>query len=108
ALGADERLRRSARRHSADMARRRVLAHRLPGWPDPFERMLAEGFPHPGGENVAFGQETAVRVVEAWMRSAPHRANVLHAEFAEVGVGLLLDATGHWWTQNFGYADDGG
>ncbi|WP_367129230.1 CAP domain-containing protein [Saccharothrix sp. HUAS TT1] len=107
ALGVDERLRRSARRHSADMARRRVLAHLLPGGPDPFERMLAEGFPHPAGENVAFGQETAVRVVEAWMRSAPHRANVLHAEFATIGVGLLLDATGHWWTQNFGYADDG-
>ncbi|MDQ2588098.1 CAP domain-containing protein [Saccharothrix yanglingensis] len=105
-LGADERLRRSARRHSTDMARCRTLAHRLPGEPDPFERMLAEGFEQPGGENVAFGQETAVRVAEAWMRSAPHRANVLHPGFTRIGVGLWVDATGHWWTQNFGYDGD--
>ncbi|MFI9009969.1 CAP domain-containing protein [Actinosynnema sp. NPDC053489] len=106
-LAGDERLRRSSRRHSDDMARAGVLAHRLPGGPDPFERMLAEGYEAPGGENVAFGQESAVQVVEAWMRSAPHRANILYPDFTRIGVGLLLDAGGHWWTQNFGFEPAG-
>ncbi|MGM1060371.1 CAP domain-containing protein [Saccharothrix sp. Mg75] len=106
-LVADERLRRSARRHSGDMARRRVLAHQLAGEPDPFERMLSEGYEEPGGENVAFGQESAVQVVAAWMRSRHHRANILFPDFARIGVGLVLDAAGHWWTQNFGF-DPGG
>ena len=102
-LVADERLRRSSRRHSDDMARARQLAHQLPKGPDPFERMLAEGYEEPGGENVAFGQESAVSVVAAWMRSAPHRANVLYPDFSRIGVGLVLTADGHWWTQNFGF-----
>jgi len=102
-LTEDERLRRSSRRHCADMAARLTLAHQLPGHPDPFERMLAEGFPDPGGENIAFGQETAHRVMESWMRSRPHRANILYPEFRVIGVGLLRNADGHWWTQNFGY-----
>ncbi|XVS67738.1 CAP domain-containing protein [Actinosynnema sp. CA-299493] len=103
-LGRDERLRRSARRHSGDMARLRTLAHRLPRLPDPFERMEAEGFEHPGGENVAFGQESPARVVLAWMTSVPHRANIVHPDFDLIGVGLVVTADGHWWTQNFGYS----
>ncbi|WP_248782418.1 CAP domain-containing protein [Saccharothrix syringae] len=104
----DERLRCSSRRHSGDMARVRLLAHKLPDGPDPFERMLAEGYGQPGGENVAFGQESAVQVVEAWMRSTPHRANVLRPDFTRIGVGLVLTADGHWWTQNFGFEPDPG
>ncbi|MGI5499181.1 CAP domain-containing protein [Lentzea sp. CA-135723] len=103
ALGTDDRLRCSSRRHCADMAAHRLLAHQLPRCPTPFERMAAEGFPHPAGENVAFGQETPVRVVEAWMRSRPHRANILDPRFRVVGVGVVRTADGHWWTQNFGY-----
>ncbi|MGW6449804.1 CAP domain-containing protein [Lentzea sp. NPDC055074] len=103
ALATDDRLRSSSRRHCADMAARRVLAHRLPGGPSPFDRMAAEGFPAPAGENVAFGQETPARVVEAWLRSRPHRANILHPGFRVIGVGVLRTTDGHWWTQNFGY-----
>lgn len=103
ALTRDERLRRSSRRHCADMAAQRVLAHQLPRCPDPLERMMAEGFPDPAGENVAFGQETPHQVMEAWLRSRPHRANILNPEFRTIGVGLLHNADGHWWTQNFGY-----
>ena len=99
----DERLRRSARRHCADMAFQHTLAHQLPRGPDPFTRMMTEGFPDPAGENIAFGQETPHRVMEAWMRSRPHRLNILNPEFRVIGVGLLHTPDGLWWTQNFGY-----
>lgn len=102
-LRVDERLRRAARRHSADMARRGYFAHQGPRGTSPFERMLAEGFGDPGGENIAAGQETPAGVVRAWMQSVPHRKNILHREFRTIGVGLHLSAGFPWWTQNFGY-----
>ncbi|GLY55382.1 hypothetical protein Lesp01_90370 [Lentzea sp. NBRC 102530] len=102
-LTRDERLRRSSRRHCADMATRRLLAHQLARCPDPFERMMEEGFSDPAGENIAFGQKTPNQVMDAWMRSRPHRANVLNPDFRTIGVGVLHSADGYWWTQNFGY-----
>lgn len=103
ALRTDERLRLSARLHSAEMARQGVCAHQVPGEPDTWERMLAVGYAQPAGENVAFGLTSAASVVEAWMRSPGHRANILHPDFAAIGVGLFISDEGHWWTQNFGY-----
>lgn len=103
-LEVDERLRRAARGHSADMARRNYFQHQGLRGPSPFERMLAEGFEDPGGENIAVGQETPASVVRAWMQSIPHRANILNGEFRTIGVGLHVDGGKlPWWTQNFGY-----
>ncbi|SDY30681.1 Cysteine-rich secretory protein family protein [Saccharopolyspora shandongensis] len=102
-LHIDERLRSAARWHSADMARRGFFAHQATRGPSPFERMLAAGFEDPGGENIAAGQESPASVVHAWMQSIPHRANILNADFRFIGVGLHIDATGPWWTQNFGF-----
>ncbi|KAA5830112.1 CAP domain-containing protein [Saccharopolyspora hirsuta] len=102
-LTIDERLRRAARWHSADMARRGFFAHQATRGPSPFERMLAAGFEEPGGENIAAGQQTPAAVVRAWMQSIPHRANILHAEFQHIGVGVHIGPDGPWWTQNFGY-----
>ncbi|MEY8039313.1 CAP domain-containing protein [Saccharopolyspora cebuensis] len=102
-LDVDERLRRAARRHSVDMARRNFFQHQGLRGPDPFERMLAEGFAEPGGENIAVGQESPASVVRAWMQSIPHRANILNGEFQKIGVGLHVDRGLPWWTQNFGY-----
>lgn len=99
----DERLRQAARQHSAEMARRNILAHQLPRGLDPFERMLAVGFPEPGGENVALGQETPIQVVRAWMQSPGHRANILDPDFRTIGVGVHLGSDGPWWTQDFGF-----
>jgi uncharacterized protein YkwD len=102
-LRIDERLRRAARAHSADMARRGYFAHRGNRGPSPVDRMLAAGFEDPAGENIAAGQETPAAVVRAWMQSIPHRKNILHKEFRSIGVGLHISAGIPWWTQNFGY-----
>lgn len=49
------------------------------------------------GENIAAGQSTPEEVVEAWMQSPGHRANILNANFTKLGVG----ETDHYWTQDF-------
>lgn len=102
-LRIDERLRCAARLHSADMAQRGYFAHQGPRSGSPFDRMLAEGFEKPAGENIASGQESPASVVRAWMQSVPHRKNMLHKDFRTIGVGLHISSAIPWWTQNFGY-----
>lgn len=50
------------------------------------------------GENIAKGSPSPARVVEGWMNSAGHRANILNANFTTIGVGVHADAAGtlHW------------
>lgn len=54
------------------------------------------------GENIAAGQKSPEEVMEAWMNSAGHRANILNESFTEIGVGHYKDASGKdCWTQLF-------
>lgn len=55
------------------------------------------------GENIAAGQNTPKEVVEAWMNSSGHRANILNPEFTHTGVGCYIASDGWvYWTQLFG------
>lgn len=55
------------------------------------------------GENIAYGYPTAPTVMEAWMNSPGHRANILRPQFTHVGMGVKRDASGRrYWVQNFG------
>lgn len=56
-----------------------------------------------GGENIARGQADAAAVMQAWMNSPGHRANILNCDFKTLGVGVHLGSGGPWWTQDFGY-----
>lgn len=51
------------------------------------------------GENIAKGQRTPKEVVNAWMNSQGHRANILNSSFTKIGVGYVKD--GNYWTQMF-------
>lgn len=103
-LRADERLRAAARAHSRDMARRDFCAHDNPDGVTPAERMLSAGYPAPGAENVARGQESPRAVMDAWLASPGHRANLLNPRFTAIGVGVVFVArNGPCWTQNFGF-----
>ena len=51
------------------------------------------------GENIASGQKSASEVVNAWMNSPGHRANILSANYTTLGVGYVED--GGYWTQWF-------
>jgi uncharacterized protein YkwD len=101
-LRADERLRRSARAHSADMAGRGYFSHQAPDGTGPADRIRAAGYPAPAGENIAAGQDTPAEVVRCWMNSAGHRAAILAPRARAIGVGLH-DGPRRWWTQHFGH-----
>lgn len=97
-LGTDTHLARFAAARSAAMADDRRLSHE--GW----ERGLRKaGLADDAlGENVAYNYVTPKAVMEGWMRSPGHRANILRPAFKRIGVGCVIDGRGHrWWTQDF-------
>lgn len=56
------------------------------------------------GENIAWGQKSPEAVMQAWMNSDGHRANILNPKFTKIGVGHYQDANGtNYWTQLFIY-----
>ena len=57
-----------------------------------------------GGENIAAGYKSPEIVVNAWMNSEGHRANIMNPNFRKIGVGYVYDANdpfGHYWQQMF-------
>lgn len=56
------------------------------------------------GENIAWGQRSPEQVMNAWMNSAGHRANILNAKYTKLGAGHFQDANGtNYWVQLFTY-----
>src|SRR5688500_16936545 len=54
-------------------------------------------------KNIAAGQRTPEAVVQAWMESPGHRANILNSRYTEIGVGLATGGRmGMYWAQSFG------
>lgn len=99
-LDPDLRLIAAAQSHSEDMAEEGILSHTGSDGSSFDERIEAEGHPQPGGENIAQGQADAAAVVDAWMDSPEHRANILDCSFSTIGIGF--DGRGNYWTQDFG------
>lgn len=99
----DPQLRAAALGHSQDMAARNYFSHTSPEGRDPGDRIRAAGFSpiSTWGENIALGHPTAAAVVQAWLDSPGHRANILNCRFTHIGVGQAPSARGFYWTQNF-------
>lgn len=91
-----------ARAHSQDMIDRNFFSHTNPDGEDPFDRMRDNGLSFSmAAENIAAGQRTPEEVVNSWMNSEGHRANILGG-CEELGVGLALGGSyGYYWTQCF-------
>ncbi len=100
---ADPELAALAESHSEDMAERGYFSHTTPDGRSPWDRADAAGVDHMGGENIARGQADAETVMESWMNSPGHRANILNCDFRTLGVGAHFAQGGPWWTQAFGY-----
>lgn len=99
-LEIDNRLMAAAREKSEDMKKNQYFSHTSPTFGSPFDRLKALGISYQSaGENIAKGQKTAEEVVEAWMNSEGHRANILDSNFTHIGVGYVKD--GSIWTQQF-------
>lgn len=99
-LTANWELSRVARYKSQDMADNRYFSHTSPTYGTPFQMMKSFGLRfRTAGENIAYGQRTPQAVVNAWMNSSGHRANILNASYTQIGVGYV--AGGNYWTQMF-------
>ena len=93
-------LSRVARYKSQDMVDNRYFSHTSPTYGTPFQMIKAFGLSfRTAGANIAYGQRTPQAVVNAWMNSSGHRANILNASYTQIGVGYV--ANGHYWTQMF-------
>ncbi len=96
----------AARVHSLDMGEAGYFSHTNlqgngPGW-----RLDQAGFAGGGwGENIAAGQSSPAAVVQSWLDSDGHCANMLNGGFAQIGMGYANvngSQYGHYWTQTFG------
>ncbi|MFF4533495.1 CAP domain-containing protein [Streptomyces sp. NPDC001407] len=103
-LADDRLLCAAAQAHSADMVARDFYAHISPEGSRPWDRAAAAGCAHRGiGENIACGQRSPAEVVQGWMDSPGHRANILDPGFTHIGVGFAGGGrAGTYWTQLFG------
>lgn len=89
----------AARNHSMDMAVRGFFSHVNPDGDTPGERISASGYSPSGwGENIAGGYPTPESVVDGWMNSDGHCANIMNGNFTEIGVGYY---EGAYWTLVF-------
>ena len=96
----DWQLSRVARYKSQDMKDNKYFAHNSPVYGTPFQMMKSFGITYKtAGENIAKGQATPQAVVNAWMNSSGHRANILNPSYTHIGVGYV--AGGNYWTQMF-------
>jgi uncharacterized protein YkwD len=114
-LKENPRLRRAAAGHSADMVARTYFAHDAPGGDSFVDRILGARYAGARdgwvlGENIAWGTGslgTPEGIVEAWMDSPEHRANILKRAYREVGLGIAVGVpSGHdagaTYTADFG------
>ena len=82
------------------MSKNNYFSHTSPVYGTPFQMMKNFGISYKSaGENIAKGQATPQAVVNAWMNSSGHRANILNKSYTRIGVGYV--ANGRYWTQMF-------
>lgn len=88
---------------SKDMAAKNYFSHTSPTYGSPFTMMQNFGIRFSAaGENIAMGQQTPAAVMNAWMNSSGHRANILSPAYNQIGVGVAKNSKGVlYWTQEF-------
>ncbi len=89
--------------HCKDMADRGYFAHNTPEGLTPFDRLHELGIQYTvAAENIAAGQPDPKSVVDAWMNSPGHRANILNEKVKEIGIAYVRGGTyGIYWAQEF-------
>lgn len=102
-LVSDWELARVARYKSDDMRDKNYFSHTSPTYGSPFDMIKNFGITYrSAGENIAAGQKTPEEVVQAWMNSSGHRANILNKDFTHIGIGYSKGGSyGVYWTQMF-------
>ncbi|MUK90716.1 LysM peptidoglycan-binding domain-containing protein [Ornithinibacillus sp. L9] len=87
-----------AEKKAMDLINSNYFSHNSPNYGSPFDMLRTFGISYrTAGENIAKGQKTPEEVMNAWMNSSGHRANILKPEFDSIGVGYYQGA----WVQMF-------
>lgn len=98
-------LSRAALAHATDMAERSQLAHEGRDGSTPAERVTRAGYRWRSvGENIASGPTTPEAVVDGWVRSPHHCANLMAPQFTEMGIAYSVNRAseaGIYWVQVF-------
>jgi uncharacterized protein YkwD len=102
ALERDSRLDTAARLHAEDMAVNDYFDHTSQDGRSPTDRAAAQGYQGGVGENIAYGYPDAEAVMEGWMNSEGHRANILNCGYDVIGIGVADRDGTLYWVQNFG------
>ncbi len=88
-LRVEPKLSAAASNRIVDMFDGHYFAHTSPTGLEPWKWVEQEGYDYREfGENLALGYPSAESVVDGWMHSPLHRANVLNTRFQEVGVAI--------------------
>lgn len=92
-----------AKAKAADLRDKNYFSHTSPTYGSPFDMMKSFGINYSSaGENIAKGYKTPAAVMDGWMNSPGHKANILNSSFTEIGVGYVTDSTGAgYWVQMF-------
>jgi uncharacterized protein YkwD len=90
ALTINAQLTQAAQAKANDMAARDYWSHVTPDGKQPWSFIDNAGYEYQAaGENLAYGFGTSSEVIEAWMNSPEHRANILNASYRDVGFGII-------------------
>ena len=102
-LTLSENLTHIAKMKAQDMAVKNYFDHTSPTYGTPFEMLQTFGVTYKtAGENIAAGQKTAEEVMQSWLNSSGHRANILNPSYTEIGVGYYAGGSyGTEWVQLF-------
>lgn len=94
---------KAAKIKSEDFINNNYFSHNSPIYGTPFDMLRSFGIAFTAAaENIASGQKTAAEVMNTWMNSSGHRANILNSTYNQIGVGVARDNNGNlFWTQMF-------
>lgn len=99
-------LTRAALAHAQDMASHSHFEHSGINGSTPAQRATTAGYQWRNvAENIAAGPATPDAVVEGWLNSPGHCANIMGAQYTEMGVAFAVDTkskAGIYWAQEFG------
>jgi uncharacterized protein YkwD len=105
-LSVNSKLVAAAQHHAQNMATFDVMAHTIPqaDLPSFLDRLNYFQYSYRlAGENIAWNYQSAADVMDGWMNSSGHRANILNANFTQIGVGVRYNSFGEpYYCQDFG------
>lgn len=103
ALKFNAELSKVAEAKAADLRDKNYFSHTSPTYGSPFDMMKSFGIRYTAaGENIAKGYMNPTSVMNGWMNSPGHKANILNSNFTEIGVGYVSGSNGSgYWVQMF-------